>query len=353
MSETSPSEYLYLFTSNMRPLYEQDAIDVLAAPSGTRYRFRYQSDNRRDYLGTGLRDRWKDNQLAGQPVLVCFSIQQEAGYHPSAFIPVRFGSVVRSRAEGSPHIIDFEVDKYASLDLDQALIGDAVREFSIQLRDQLGETPDTKKSAVLGPAVSSLRSGDENNPTAWENTVELLSHTLSFRNHVLIRYAGVREVGVDSEVQFKEGVLPLVAGHTYELRVTHLQPQETTEVRRYEIAVDGQIVSVVGPSEFLISSRYDTVPILLHAPDRDDARETLVTVRPVAGAQGAGLRIPVRVTTSKRRQVVGTIGTALALFLIALPGIVGEDVSTAWRVGFVGAGLLLSGVLVTSRLRRA
>ena len=352
VGEASPRDHLYLFTSNMRPLYEQDAIDVLAAASGTRYRFRYQSDTRRDYLGTGLRDRWRNNQLAGQPLLVCFSIQQEAGYHPSAFIPVRFGTVVQTRAEGSPHIVDFEIGKYASLALDRDRIGEAILVFSEHLKEQLRETPDVKKSAVLGPLAPGLDSGDEKNPLPWENAVEYLSRTLSFRNHVFIRYSGIREMGAESEIQFEQGAATLIAGRTYELRVTHLQPQETTEVRRYEVVVDGEIVSVVGQSEFLISSRYDTVPILLHAPDREDVRETLLTVRPSAGVQGASIRIRLRVSPNKVRQVGGAIGTAVSLLLIALPGILGESASITARVVLGTSGFLLGGTLLAARLRK-
>lgn len=345
-------EHLYLFTSNMRPLYEQDAIDVLAAASGTRYRFRYQSDAHRDYLGTGLRERWRNNTLVGLPSLVCFSIQQEAGYHPSAFIPVRFGTVVRTREEGSPHIVDFEIGRYVALALDRDRMGELVRAFSDDLKAKLGETPDVKKSAVLGPLAPGLESGDEEDPLPWENTVEYLSRTLSFRNHVFIRYSGIREMGSDNEVQFDEGVAPLTAGRTYELRVTHLQPQETAEVRGYEVAVDGEIIALIGQREILISSRYDTVPILLHAPDRDDVRETVVTVRPSAGVRGASIRVRIRVLPNKARQVGGAIGTALSLLLIAMPGILGDSAPISARIGLGVSGFLLGGALLAARLRK-
>ena len=35
-------EVLTLFTSNLRPQYEQDALDLSAAVPGTHYRFRYR-----------------------------------------------------------------------------------------------------------------------------------------------------------------------------------------------------------------------------------------------------------------------------------------------------------------------
>lgn len=265
---------------------------------------------------------------------------------------MRFGTVVQTRAEGSPHIVDFEIGKYASLALDRARIGEAISAFSEHLKEQLRETPDVKKSAVLGPLAPGLESGDEKNPLPWENAVESLANSLLPEPRV-IRYSGIREMGSESEIQFEQGAATLIAGRTCELRVTHFQPQETAEVGRYEVVVDGEIVSVVAQSECLISSRYDTVPILLHAPDRDDVRETLLTVRPSAGVQGASIRIPLRVSPNRVRQVGGAIGGAVSLLLIALPGIVGESsASITVRVVLGASGFLLGGALLVARHRK-
>jgi hypothetical protein len=347
-------EQLYLFTSNMRPLYEQDAMDVLAAPSGSRYRFRYQHSDARSYLGTGLVDRWAKDELVGLPVLVCFSIQQEADYHPSAFIPVRAGSVLQTRIEGSLCLVDFEIGKHASLPMDGTdKMGEHVKLFSQQLNDQLRETPDVKKSAVIGPPVPGLVIGDESAPEAWENGVGYLSRTLSFRGEIFIRYAGLREVGSTSNAPMENGVFKLTAGRSYELLVTHLQPRESGEVRRYAVIVDGEIINVVGETEVVISSRYDTIPITLYAPERDDVRETQVAVEPAPGVEGAKLRLRIRIVPNKARQVTGAVLTAISLALVALPGILGPETPWELRVGVALAGLLLGSFLVAARLKRA
>ena len=114
--------WLYLFSSNIRPLYEQDVIDLLAAPAGSIYRFRYELK----YLGSdvpdglagipgdaSLPDLWEANQLVNVNVIALYSIQQPESYHRAAFIPIRSGTVRETGADGAIHWIDFEVGDYA------------------------------------------------------------------------------------------------------------------------------------------------------------------------------------------------------------------------------------------------
>src|SRR5262245_42118338 len=96
---------LCLFSSNIRPQYEQDIIDVAAAPRGHIFRFRYEIK----YVADTVRDEWESNKLIERNVLVVYSIQQPQGYHPPAFVPIRKGRVVRTRRDGSVFYIDFRL----------------------------------------------------------------------------------------------------------------------------------------------------------------------------------------------------------------------------------------------------
>jgi len=100
-----------LFSSNIRPQYEQDIIDLAAAPSGHIFRFRYESK----YIADEIRDNWESNSLADEEVLAIYSIQQPQSYHPPAFIPIRWGKVVRTRSDGSVFYIDFRLGDYSPL----------------------------------------------------------------------------------------------------------------------------------------------------------------------------------------------------------------------------------------------
>lgn len=347
--EISDTEWLYLFTSNMRPLYEQDAVDLLAEPSGFHYRFRYQ----RQYLADDLVDQWETNQLVGRLVLACFSIQQQENYHPSAFIPLRYGRVLSTHSEGSLYVVQFGTGSWVSLaSAEGQNRGERVQQFSRSLKDHLPATPDDKKSAVLGPQTAGLID-DSNDMSPWEISVDYLSRTLSFADCVFIRYSSLREIGDQAEdvLPGSDGVVQLEAGRTYELRVTHMRPLHSGSTPKYEVVSDEDIVSVVDGAEFTIASRYDTVPIVIHALARTDTRETMLAVRPAEGGRGAALRLRLRVSPSTKEQVLGVGGTAASLLAVASPGIL--TIGAGWEIAIAGVGVLLGAVLVQRGLKRA
>ena len=108
---TSPL-WLYLFSSNQSPLYEQDILDVLAGPSGGVHRFRYDipyvENVSAEDGGHQTAAKWKEIET-GTPVLILFSLQQAAQYFEPAFIPIRKGEVLKTYVVGSRLFIDFRL----------------------------------------------------------------------------------------------------------------------------------------------------------------------------------------------------------------------------------------------------
>jgi hypothetical protein len=103
---------LYLFSSNIRPLCEQDVLNVLAAPAGLTYRFRY----RKGYLSPELSDAWDSETLMDRTCIIHFSLQQPNQYHDAVLFPLRLGSVTRVTKEaGDIYLIEFTVGRAVSL----------------------------------------------------------------------------------------------------------------------------------------------------------------------------------------------------------------------------------------------
>src|SRR4051812_9621443 len=100
-------QLLYLFSSNIRPLYVQDILDVLAAPRGQRHQFRYEEQ----YVAANIRT----GTFKGATALVLFAIQQEAQYHEPAFIPARKAEIVTVGQRAGIYVIDFVVGDYIAL----------------------------------------------------------------------------------------------------------------------------------------------------------------------------------------------------------------------------------------------
>lgn len=100
---------LYLYSSNARPLYEQDILDVLAAPTRMPLQFRYKAR----CVERDTRTKWAN--LTGQKALINFSLQQEAEFHDPAFIPIRLATVTRAFHLGEIYIIQLTLGEYVSL----------------------------------------------------------------------------------------------------------------------------------------------------------------------------------------------------------------------------------------------
>src|SRR5437870_2326771 len=96
-----PKSVLFLFSSNTTPTYEQDVLNVLAAPEGALYHFRY----RQAWLNTLALEKW--GQLDGTKVIVNFSLQQQAEFHDPALLPVRSGAVKSTEIVGEFYLVQF------------------------------------------------------------------------------------------------------------------------------------------------------------------------------------------------------------------------------------------------------
>lgn len=310
MPETRPDgSLILLFSSNIRPLYEQDILDVLAAPEGVRYRFRYEDR----YVSKALLDQWGE-KLPGAPVLVLFSLQQEARYHDPVFFPVRLGVVSRAWKEAKYHFIEFIVGGYVALPepppdetrRDQRPKWDQpVREFTKYLADQRCETP-YPVSASLGPDIVHASESPLDVKSAatvlFERTGRYLSRTDSFRKARFVRFLRLVPEGARDEkaltIDTGLNVFNLIAGMTYRLQVMQTQPIDVTERESFLVKSDGEIIKVIGREAFDIASRYDVMDVPIHARYHGsiEIRETILAIEPDKDIQGPSIRLPLRVS---------------------------------------------------------
>lgn len=336
---------MHLFTSNIRPVYEHDVVDVLAAPTGMVIRFRYSHD----YVSPSLHEAWKNNDLAKRMVQVHFSLQQEARYHDAAFIPLRQGKVVTSGVEGSAFVIQFSVDDYLCLKQPGSTdFGQPVRAFTDGLVALLGdEHPDGGCSAASGPLGNTLLSKAPNQAEAFERAVSYLRRTRSFHDYVFARLDKLVRTKTGSPVKMQDGMFKLTAGESFEAVVVHYQGAELKGVSSLQLTTDEELLRVVGSNEVRIASRYDAVPIRLFAPARDDIQHTTIAIAPTEGLRGPTLQIPVQVAPSAPGTVMYAGGSFLALAIAASPGAFG--VEGDWAKVLLAAGALLGGAVAFFR----
>lgn len=357
---------LVLFSSNIRPLYEQDILDVIGAPSGVVFQFRYM-----DYLlNAGAEAAWTDLDEKTD-VVVYFSLQQRAQFHPAVFFPIRFGHVRRCWRDARFRFVEFYVGDYASLPSprtkasheevaaalekeehevkERDILAYYVKKHAAEL-DELAIDLPYRKSASYHPdfGVSKcqylVRTGE---PTErFEVSAKYLAQTASFERSVFVRCLHLRVQGDEKDIDpGADGVFDLKAGKTYQLSLLQSQPREVIAVERYEVSCDGDLIKVIGDSSFEIASPYDVIALSMHAyhPGGAAAAETVVVLQPRTGSSGPRIRLRFRVRLSK--STIATAGASIVLLMVVgLPALM-EEVSVGWKIlplaiGAIGANLL-------------
>jgi hypothetical protein len=314
-----------LFSSNIRPLYEQDILDVLAAPRGVPYLFRYDLKHVND------RGRSEFGGTKNVPVLVHFSLQQET--QRPVYFPVRRGTIHATRVDSGILLVEFVPGDFVSLprppklgDLDKDDYAAEPAAYADFLKSLDIETPPLRAASLcadfVGDAAAPLDVVSEQHEL-FDRTAQYLRHTPSFNDAVFIRFGQITSPHAKVVAPSKEGFV-LNGGTRYDIEIFHRQPYDVVSAQRYEVATDGDLLRVIGDPGFEIASRYDFIRIPLYAirPTRWETRETLATVQPAAGVHGPSLRLPFRIRPPRARALTLTAATFVGLSAVGLASIV-------------------------------
>lgn len=337
---------IFLLSSNIRPQYEQDIVDVVASAQGSLKRFRYEEK----YVEPALRADWTDNKLVGRECVVVYSIQQPSGYHEPAYLPIRRGTITRTSSSGSLLVVEFQVGSYAPLrsPTDNESRGELVHAFTVEFSETAAGHPGSHNEKERFSAVSASPSGITVGNTedhGFERNVQYLSNTVSFASHAFWRIANVAEVGARKRVDpDRQGRFRMYSGKTYEITITHFQlafPIGTaTEPPQFEATTDEDLVEIVGSTDFTIASRYDALPIRVRIPNLGETRETYLSIRPKGGTRGPSADLHLFVgPTTKRRFTMAGIG-ATAAILLAIGSLMDEFSFQARFAPLFGAAVL-------------
>jgi hypothetical protein len=333
----SPDQVLYLFSSNSRPLYEQDVLNLLAAPIGYAYSFRY----RRRWVAENLRPDWEANSLVGRRVLVHFSLQQPNQYLPTVLVPFRVGTVARTSVDaGDILMIQFSVGSDVVLTMPPAgspdehrSVASAVSTYANELILAGIQAPPNawaSRGADLSQDSGSSLSIAANEGAAFAQTVRILGGTSTYRDARFYRISGVSRGGTEPQkpdfVTYDpaEGYR-LTSRETYQLGVLQSQAVENAPVAGFTIDVTESVGRVVGPSRFEISSLYDVIPVSLMSADvgaEVNRRSGVIEITPEDSVKGPRLTLRANVGIDRGKKAVaagaGVAATAAAIFAAAI-----------------------------------
>lgn len=356
----SEPQWLHLFSSSIRELYIADVVDLLAAPAGFVYQFRYGAEHVQDQA----RDRWHGGAggLHGANVIVYYSMQHAANFHPAAYLPIRIGEVVDAFVEGRTHVVRFKLGDYAPLaDPTDGRLDTFVHEFTAAVRDMLAsDTPDhavpgaggrdLRRSAALGPTPEPLLDLDGGESARFERTVHYLSRALGPQHpRLFYRISSIwkGERGTNRISLADDGYLDLTAGNHFTVEVAHFQPEPTAPGGIEITAPPG--VELLSGTQLAVRSRYDVMPVRVFAPFRDNEVQGELTFQVPEPAQGATVRLPVRIRPSATHAVAYPALAIIGTMSVATPAILGSDAPLEPRLLLAALGAVLVGLAAWAR----
>jgi hypothetical protein len=344
------SQLLYLFSSDQTVRYAQDIIDVLGAPSGRRFRFRY---NER-HVEAEARAHIDEGRLKGARGLVVFASQHPAMYAPAAFVPIRFINVVSTERVGTHLFVEFTVDELVTLP--RRVVKERpgqVAAFTRFLADHTN-TPyeswasvGTRIAWAQEDAPPVIAGGNEDE--YFEIAAEYLAGTAAFANTTFLRFLRCSQVGGHSSQDRLTGdppALELTAGNTYQLELLQFVPHGGPVEGGFSVLADDSIVLVQGEPRVRVASRYDKPGVRVQAKARAEhgVVETSIVIEPHNETDGPRLEIPIRVSSSLAKSVTKATAITAALSVLALPAILTEA-SDGLRVGLALAGALAASTI--------
>ena len=349
-------ELLYLFSSNLRPLYAQDILDLLALPPGARFQFRYL----RSWIEQNKTiPSW--GQLVGKKILVNFSLQQAANYHNPAFIPVRLGTVTRTNIIGNIFSVEFELTDYVCLKKQQTegkpreIYGPSVQNYNNELEHHHIPRP-YQNWVGLGPGlwdVLEVAKLPDTQTILFERITEFLSHTESFRRARYFRILSLQEAETEQAALMSSGKFNLRCGHSYQLELIHTQPAEIETSEEFLITADEGILRVIGRKSFEVSSRYNYLKIHLYVVQQstNESRETVLAIDPFPGVQGPRVRLTMVANPDIKRTTTAILGSAVGALLLGVPSLI-PSLAQGVKVAFVLFASALMGWLSIFGLKR-
>ena len=95
---------IVIYITDARTQYPPTVLTTLGLPIGAIQPYRY----RLKWIQPWLRDRWRANQLVGQPTLICYLEGNSGDLKGARAFCVRTGTVVRSEIEHAYGIVQVE-----------------------------------------------------------------------------------------------------------------------------------------------------------------------------------------------------------------------------------------------------
>jgi hypothetical protein len=254
---------LILLSSALRPRYKDDILRCLAAPLGTRLRFRYE-----DRL---IEPSLQDGKRIGEAI-VCFLDEKGASISETFLIPVRSVVIEKINVHGTTRTLE--------LCLGEFIYAENLKEFVVQVYKHKPDAkpiidPSQKKETVgywFFEKMESLPFQKGTSVQIWERIANQLADVEQFKSEMYF-WAVLGVIEKNGNIQFSESFTslpekPLNVSKNYELLIYHFSPtnlRSDSNIKNIIQIKYGRFLESVSSTEIEIDSAYDLKQIIFKA----------------------------------------------------------------------------------------
>jgi hypothetical protein len=323
-----------LSTSDARPKYSKDILNVLALPQGSKYQFRYENN----YIPSDLKHHLAKNKgiLKGVKVLIAF----KSKLHENNFIvPIRWAVLDEIKKISDFYIIKFEIGNYPVVDAEPSIesICKKTNDFLCTLN-----AVDSTLPVLKGYENLVNPDDEERNIDAWVLVSKQLALHPTFSNVHFLRVSTIRDIE-DKSLSLANNFYECKEVSFYNFYIDYYAINYVKAETEINIKINSELVRLASNSVVSLDSRYDSFKTSFQTyevPGNSFAEISIFANCENDQLPKTSVSIPLKIIKSKNLLFLRIIASTLGATLLAIPSLLEPTTNKFIKVLLIALGAL-------------
>lgn len=343
-----------LFSSDSTVQYIKDIFSVLSLPRGSGFQFRYQSNYVDPRVVTLFSNNTKNLNLKA---LVAFRSNHSTPNDKCFFIPIRWVRVQSVVHISNGYTVNFEIDGYPSY-LPNFRTASATFQGINTSAQNFFQTMGNNDYAVWGEPLPIVNFDDniDRDSENWFEIVKSLTLIPDYKDYHFFKCSApyTEEINningqYEKEECEKNGhLITFVEGKCVNIDVEYYsESYDRSKKRQINVLVDNNIIGKAKGLHSILQSRYGTIRLGLQPKKvaNNTITEVIITSSSsVVNELETEIVFPIIVVKNKFHKLIKAFITAAGALLVALPGIIGDNLDIGWNILIAGIGVFVLGI---------
>lgn len=347
------STIITLFSSNSTERYIKDIFSVLSLPRGSVFQFSYQSN----YIDPRVRGIFDNNENLNLKALIAFRSKIFTPNDQCFYVPVRWVKIKSIIQISNGYTVNFEINGYPNYTSDfrsKSTSFRGINESAQRFFRQMGNND----YAVWGESLTIVNLDDDIDKDSenWFEIVRRLTLLPDYKDYYFLKcsspyiekfnsgnrvYEKIKCSVENNFTQFVEGKCTYIDIEYYSANY------DQSKKRQIDVFVDENILRKAKGLRTTLQSRYGTIKLGLQSKKVTNKTITEVVINTNSSMPDelqTEVTFPVVVIKNKIHKLLKSIITSIGALLVAMPGIINDNLDIGWNLLIAGLGVLVLGI---------